>query len=46
MKSSIKMAFLGSVTVLAVVLLGLLTVATVATQSAQMETDVAERLEA
>lgn len=46
MRSSIKMAFLGSVTVLAVVLLGLLTVVSVYTRSSQMEEDVAERLEA
>ncbi|WP_294160749.1 methyl-accepting chemotaxis protein [uncultured Selenomonas sp.] len=46
MRSSIKMAFLGSVTVLAVVLLGLLTVVSVTTRSSQMEEDVAERLEA
>ena len=46
MRSSIKMAFLGSVTVLAVVLLGLLTIVSVTMRSNQMEEDVAERLEA
>ena len=46
MRSSIKMAFLGSVIVLAVVLLGLLTIISVTMRSSQMEADVAERLEA
>ena len=46
MRSSIKMAFLGSVTVVAVVLLGLLTIVSVSMRASQMEEDVAERLEA
>ena len=46
MRSSIKMAFLGSVIVLAVVLLGLLTIVSVTMRSNQMESDVAELLEA
>lgn len=46
MRSSIKMAFLGSVTVLAVILLGLLTIVSVSMRSSQMEEDVAQRLEA
>ncbi|MCI6101352.1 MAG: methyl-accepting chemotaxis protein [Selenomonas sp.] len=46
MRSSIKMAFLGSVIVLAVVLLGLLTIVSVTMRSSQMESDVAELLEA
>ena len=43
MRSSIKMAFLGSVIVLAVVLLGLLTIISVTMRSSQMEADVAGR---
>lgn len=46
MRESIKTAFLGSVAVLSVALLGLLTVISVYMQSEQMESDVQELLEA
>ena len=46
MRESIKTAFLGSVAIMSVALLGLLTVISVYMQSEQMEGDVQELLEA